>query len=60
MRGKAEGDKIGLRKGLGFNSGCDVKSLEGVERRSDRAAVLRIGCWWAKGEEEIMVACTGK
>lgn len=33
--------------------------MEGVELRSDRAAVLRIDCWQSKGEEEVMLACTG-
>ena len=60
MRGKQKELRLGYGKDLGFYSGWDVKSLEGVELRSDRATVLRIDCWQAKGEEEIMVTCTGK
>lgn len=61
MRGKAEGDnKIGCGKDLNFYSVWEVKSLEGVELRGDRAAMLRIDCWETKGEEEIMGAYTRK
>lgn len=60
VRGKEGGDKIRLGAGLDFYSGWNAKSLEGVELRRDRAAVLRTDCWQAEGEEEIMAAPTGK
>ena len=36
-----------------------MKPLEGVELSSDRAAVLRIDCWQANGEEEMIWLALG-